>query len=307
MKVTILGATGTAGRAAIPLFVAAGHEVLGHARSDSGAALLSSLEATPVRADPDDTDALRRLLTGSDAVVDLRVAIPSASRAAFPWAWREYARLRDDAAARLVDAALQADVPRVVHDTVTMVYADGGESELDENSPVDARGPLAANLAAERHLARFTEAGGTGVALRFGQFYGPDDEFSREFMTAARRGRALISGRPEAWSSAFHTADVGAALLVALTAPAGIYNVVDDEPLRRRDLLELLAQAAGRQRLRPYPTWMTSVASAPVRALARSHRVTAARFRALGWQPTVPSRRAGWPAAFQADRMRNGD
>jgi hypothetical protein len=36
-----------------------------------------------------------------------------------------------------------------------------------------------------------------------------------------------------------------------------------------------------------------------VRAIARSQRVSAAKFRALGWQPAVPSRRQGWPRAFR--------
>ena len=299
MKVKVLGATGTAGRAAIPVLVAAGHDVFGHARTDSAAAAVAVLGDTPVRADTDDPDELRAMLTGADAVVDLRVAIPPATRAALPLAWREYARLRDTGTGLVVDAALRAGVQRVIHDTVTMVYADGGDAQLDEDSPVDATGALVANLAAERHLARLSAAGGTGVALRFAQFYGPDDRFSRELMSAARRGRALLAGRPEGWTSALHTDDVGQAVLVALTAPAGFYNVVDDEPLRRRDVLDLLAQSAART-VRPFPAWTSSLASAPVRALARSQRVSAARFRALGWRPSVPSRRQGWPEAFAA-------
>ncbi|HLT12011.1 MAG TPA: NAD(P)-dependent oxidoreductase [Micromonosporaceae bacterium] len=300
MNILVLGATGTAGRSAVPVFVSAGHTVRTHVRSDAGAAAMAAMGAEPVRADLEDDQRLRRIVEGSDAVVDLRVAIPSTFGAALPWAWREYVRLRDRETRRLVDAALHAGTPRIVHDTVSMVYADGGDAELDEDSPVDAPGALAANLAAERHLARFTESGGTGVALRFGTFYGPHDEFSRDLMRYARRGWALLFGRPEAWTSAIHTDDLGPALLVALTAPAGVYNVVDDEPLRRRDLVAILANAAGVERVRMLPTWMSVMAGAPARALARSQRVRARRFAALGWRPSVPSRRQGWPEAFRA-------
>jgi nucleoside-diphosphate-sugar epimerase len=306
MKVLVLGATGTAGRSAVPAFVAAGHEVLAHSRSDDGAAALAAAGATPFRGDTDDPGTLRSQLPGSDAVVDLRVAIPPPSRAALPWAWREYVRLRDGATGRLVEAALRADVPRVVHDTVTMVYADGGDALLDEDSPVSAPGALAANLAAERHLARLTAAGGVGVALRFGGFYGPRDEFSRLLMGMVRRGRVPLVGDPEGWTSAVHTDDLGPALLVALTAPAGIYNVVDDEPLRRRDHLAVLAAAAGVPTARPLPSWLSRVSSAPLRSLTRSHRISADRFRALGWRPTVPSRREGWPDAFAAASLGEG-
>lgn len=298
MKVTVLGATGTAGRSAVPLFVEAGHQVDAHVRSESGAASMATVGARPVRADIENTGELARLLTGSEAVVDLRVAIPPASRAALPWAWRDYVHLRDVEAGRVVDAAVAAGVPRVVHDTVTMVYADGGDRVLDEESTLDAPGPLAANLAAERHLARLTAAGGAGVALRFGQFYGPSDAFSAALMRSARRGRVPLVGASQGWTSAIHTDDVGHALLMALEAPAGIYNVVDDEPLRRQELVALLAGAAGVERVRTLPAWASTLAPGPVRALARSHRVTAARYRDLGWRPTVPSRRQGWPQAF---------
>jgi nucleoside-diphosphate-sugar epimerase len=299
MKVTVLGATGTAGRSALPILTAAGHEVHAHARTDAGAEMVTSLGATAARGDTDAPAVLRDLITGSDAVIDLRVAIPQASRAPLPWAWREYTRLRGIAAGTLVDAALAAGVPRLVHDTVTMVYADGGDALLDEDSRVLASGALQANLLAERHLARLTASGGVGVALRFGAFYGPDDEFSRQLIGAARRGRGMVVGAPDAWTSAVHTDDVGPALLVALAAPPGVYNVVDDEPLRRRDLLALVAEAAGVPRVRPLPSWTVRAAAAPVRALARSQRVSAGRFRALGWHPTIPSRRQGWPRAFR--------
>lgn len=300
MRVVVLGATGTAGRSAVPVLVAAGHQVLAHSRSDDGAARLAAAGATPLRGDSDDVATLRSWLTGADAAIDLRVSVPSPSRAMNPRAWHEYTRLRGRASAVLVDAALLADVPRVIRDTVTMVYADGRSTPLDEDSPLDAHGALAANLAAETHVERLTAVGGTGVVLRFAPFYGPDDEFSRALMAAARRGRVPLLGPLDGWTSAVHTDDVGPALLHALSAPAGIYNVADDEPLTRRVLLAVLADAAGLRRVRPLPRSLGHLAPAPLQSLTRSHRVDASRFRALGWRPTVRTRRSGWPRAFAA-------
>jgi nucleoside-diphosphate-sugar epimerase len=300
MNVVVLGATGTAGRCAVPALVAAGHQVLAHTRSETGAQQLAETGATPLRGDADDPDALRTWLRGADAAVDLRVAVPPANRAMAPWAWKEYVMLRDQAAGVLVDAAIREGVPRVVHDTVTMVYADGGNAWLDESSRVDAPGALGANLAAEGHLARLTDAGGVGVALRFGGFYGPGDEFSRALMQAARNGRVPLFGPLDGWTSALHTDDTGPAIAVALTAPAGVYNVADDEPLTRRALLAVLARSAGVDRVRPLPRMVARVAPAPLRALARSHRIDTSRFRELGWRPSVPTRRSGWPSAFAA-------
>jgi nucleoside-diphosphate-sugar epimerase len=301
MDILVLGATGVAGRSTLPALVGAGHHVTALARSEAKAAGVRAAGADPVAGDPEDDATLLGWLQGKDAVVDLRVKIPSATTAALPWAWREYVHLRDTATGQLVDGALRADVGLVVHDTVTMVYEDGGDEVVDESWPVDAPGVLAANLATERHLERVTAAGGRGVILRCGQFYGPDDVVSEETLKGARRGLALVLGPLEAWSSALHTDDIGPAVLAALDVPAGIYNVVDDEPMRRSDLLAVLAGAVGRDSVRHPPAALTAMAAAPIRALTRSQRVTAARFQeASGWRPTVPSRREGWPAAAAA-------
>ena len=300
MKILLLGASGVTGRSTLPQLIKDGHDVLAHSRSLDHLSDAARLGATPIEGDAFDPTRLRGWLTGCDAVIDLRVSIPGAATAALPWSWRDYARLRDDGCRAVVDAALQAGVPRVVRDTVTMVYTDGGDAWIDETRPTHATGALAANLAAEAHLARLTAAGGAGVAIRFAGYYGPDDAFSRECIRAARSGRALIAGPPTGWTSAIHTDDVGSAVAAGLTAPAGVYNAVDDEPLRRDALLRLLASSAAKPRLTPLPEWAARLASAPVRSLARSHRVSNARLKALGWAPSVASRRTGWPEAFAA-------
>jgi nucleoside-diphosphate-sugar epimerase len=298
LRVLMLGGTGVAGRAALGQLTAAGHEVSVLARTEEAARRVADAGGRPVTGDPDDPAELRRWLHGVDVAVDLRVRIPAPARAVLPDGWREYVRLRDTAAGRLVDAAIATGTPRVVHDTVSMVYADGGDSWLDEDAAVDTPGFMAANLACEAHLARLTAAGGVGVALRFAQFYGPDDAYSRQVIAQARRGRALVLGDPDAFSSAIHTDDVGTAVALAATTPdlaPGTYNVADDEPLRHRDLMAVLGGAAGRT-VRPPPRLLVGLAP---RVLRRSQRVSSERFRAAtGWRPSVPSRRTGWPAAF---------
>lgn len=301
LDVLVLGATGVAGRSTLRALAAAGHRPWAHARTDAKADLVRSLGATPVRGNAEDDRTLRKWAEGKDAVVDLRVRIPGGARAALPWAWREYRRLRGPETARVASAARDAGVGVFLRDTVTMAYADGGESLLTEAAPVDAPGTLAANLAAERHVAEFTAAGGTGVVLRFGQFYGPDDDLSLDLLRRARRGQALVLGARSAWSSALHTDDVGPAVVAALGAPAGVYNVVDDEPMRRGEWIGLLAESVGRTGLRQPPRLVTTLGGPPLRSLARSQRVSAARFTEVtGWRPGVPSRRVGWPQVVSA-------
>jgi len=300
VRVVVLGATGTAGRGLVPLLLGAGHAVLAPVRSDAAEAVARSVGAATARGDADDPATLARWLGDADVAVDLRVAVPAGKRALRPGGWRDYTDLRDRATGRLVDAAIATGTRRVVRDTITMVYADGGERLLVESAAVEAPGAMRANLDAEAHVARLTAAGGEGVALRLAPFYGPHDSASSDLLARARRGQALVLAPAAAWTSALHTDDVGPALAVAVMAPAvtGVWNVSDDDPLRAAELVEVLAGAVGRDGLRTPPRALLRLAPAPVRALGRSQRVTSAAFRtATGWRPGVPSRRQGWPAA----------
>lgn len=47
--------------------------------------------------------------------------------------------------------------------------------------------------------------------------------------------------------SSIHMIDAGAAVVAALGVPGEVYNVVDDEPLAKRDFGAALAAAAGRR------------------------------------------------------------
>jgi nucleoside-diphosphate-sugar epimerase len=291
VRVLLLGGTGTAGRSTLPCLLAAGHAVTAIARGEPGDRLQG---AAVVRADLTDPGQLRALVRGHEAVIDHRVALPATSRAALPGAWKDYVYLRDQATGELVDAMLDEGVDRLVRDLVSLIYADGGDAWLNEDSPVDAGGPLAANLAAEAHVARLPD----GVVLRCGLFYGGRDAMTEETVRLARRGAALVVGFGDAWHSALHTSDVGPAVVASLAVPGGVYNVVDDDPLRRAHLLALLAECAGREALRRPPRWLLA-GSAAGRLQVRSQRVSAERFRDLtGWKPAVPSRRTGWPQAF---------
>jgi nucleoside-diphosphate-sugar epimerase len=46
--------------------------------------------------------------------------------------------------------------------------------------------------------------------------------------------------------SSIHLADAAAAVVAALHGPIGTFNVVDDEPLTKREYAEALANAAGK-------------------------------------------------------------
>ncbi len=197
MRILVTGGTGVLGRAFRPLAVAAGHDVRapGHAELD-----LFDLAA--VAAAVRDTDAVLHLATRIQALDTMQR----------PEAWRENDRLRAEASAILVDAAVPAGVKTFVQPTVTFVYP--GDRPVSEETPVpDVPVILRSALAAEQQAARFARAGGRGVVLRLGLLDGP----------------GTGKGQPNpALGATLHTGDAGRALLAALDIASGIYNVCRD-------------------------------------------------------------------------------
>ena len=303
MRCFVTGGTGAVGSHAVPALVAAGHEVTALARTPDKAAALERQGATPVTVSLFDRDALADALSGHDAVANLASSLPPTWRFVQSRAWRQNDRIRTEGSATVVDAALDAGVGRLVQESVAMLYPDGGAGWIDEDVPADPFPIARGNLAAEASAHRFTEAGGIGVVLRFGWFYGPGARHAEEFLALARRHVVPVLGAPDTYVSSIHVADAGAAVAAALDAPAGTYNVVDDEPLTKRDFAAALAGAAGARPWVRGPGRLARLLGDRTTSLTRSLRVSNARFReATGWAPRYPSAREGWPATAAALR-----
>lgn len=301
MKVFVAGGTGAIGSHAVPALIAAGHAVSALARSPEKAAELSEQGAEPVRVSIFDRVGLTEAMAGHDAVVNLASAIPPMTRFMLTSAWRDNDRVRTEGSAAIVDAAIDAGVERVVQESVCMLYPDHGAHWIDESVATDEYPMARANLAAEGNAKRFAEAGGAGVVLRFGWFYGPGASHSEQLLALAARHICVQMGRGDGYVSSIHMVDGGAAVAAALSAPAGTFNVVDDEPLTKRGYAEALARAAGKR------TWLRAPGRAALllgdrsTSLTRSLRVSNRRFRAeSGWAPRYTSARDGWIATAAA-------
>ena len=244
-----------------------------------------------------DRRALTEAFRGHDAVVNLATSMPTAATFIFRRAWRPTERVRVEGSAAVVDAALAAGVPRLVQESVSMVYPDCGDRWIDEDVAPEPYPNATGNLAAEASAARFGSAGGAAVTLRLGLFYGVGARHSEEFLAMARRHVVPLMGRPESYLSSIHVADGGAAVVAALGVPAGVYNVVDDQPLTKREFADALARAAGTKPWIRGPGRLALLFGHRTASLTRSMRVSNRRFReASHWRPKYPSAREGWTA-----------
>jgi nucleoside-diphosphate-sugar epimerase len=174
---------------------------------------------------------------------------------------------------------------RFIHVSSTGVYGQTDGELVDESSatePLEPSGQVV--LEAERLLrSRRPDA----IILRFAGMYGPDRLLRRQPLLA---GEPLV-GDAEKWLNLIHIDDGAEAVLAAeKNGKSGeTYNIVDDEPVKRRAfytlLADLLASPPARFEQQPEP-------GRPNRRVSNSK----AR-RDLGWEPHYPSCRDGLPDA----------
>jgi nucleoside-diphosphate-sugar epimerase len=300
MRIFVTGATGLLGRRVVVRLVAEGHAVTAVARTDERAEWVRCVGATPVRVSLFDTASLAEAMAGHDAVVNLATHIPPISKAASSSAWAENDRIRTEGSTALVDAAIEAGVGTFIQESLAFQYPDHGHDWVPAAGPL-ATGAIADPVrVAEGNVARFAAGGRRGVVLRFGRFYGPDSDYTRAQLTAARLGLSAELGRADGYQPVIELDDAAEAVVAALTARAGTYDVVDDTPVTRREIDEAVAAAVGARQLRRPGDAMVRGAGPGAEMMTRSMRVSNAVFRAeTGWAPAVPSVREGWSAVVR--------
>jgi nucleoside-diphosphate-sugar epimerase len=282
MRILIAGGTGVLGRRVVPLLLAAGHDVTVLARNPQRAAAVLPPLATVVAADALDPGAVAAAVRGAtpDLVMHQLTDLSGGSAAA-------NARLRVDGTRNLVDAALAAGVERFVAQSIAWCY-EPGAGPADEAVPLDAvstnparRVTVDAVVSLETETARLPR----GVVLRNGLLYGPGTWYSPggSFGEAARAGKLTADADV---ASFVHVDDAAAASVLAIDWPAGVVNVVDDEPA-------------------PGPAWapvFCAAVGAPPPPAGSSERQPWARgavnrwARELGWVPGYSSWRTGFSA-----------
>nr|WP_042196991.1 NAD(P)H-binding protein [Kibdelosporangium sp. MJ126-NF4]CEL22680.1 UDP-glucose 4-epimerase [Kibdelosporangium sp. MJ126-NF4]CTQ89821.1 UDP-glucose 4-epimerase (EC 5.1.3.2) [Kibdelosporangium sp. MJ126-NF4] len=288
MRVLVIGSTGTLGGAALPQLIAAGHRVTGLARNADRAAVVRGLGAEPVVADVFDVEQLTDALQGHDAVINLATRVPVGGKLIRSSSWAENGRIRVEGSKALVRAATAADVGILVQEGVALAYADGGDRELDEDAPLDLTGPPATSVIAHDTVAGFARDGRIAVRLRIANVHG-DEPLTRWIVKGASGFGPSYFGGKDGWITPVHPHDVGSAVVAALSAPSGVYNV-GATPLRKHEFGAVVAARAGARKARTVPFTVGFL-----RILARSQRVVSTRLtEATGWKPERPVLTPEW-------------
>lgn len=315
MKVFVAGATGAVGKQLVPMLVEDGHDVVVMTRTEGKRGMLRELGAEPVVVDALDGDAVRRAVEDArpDVVVHQLTAIPPAiNMRRFDRDFAPTNRLRTEGTDNLLRAAQAVGVKRfVVQSNAGVIYAPTAGPIKTEDDPFDPNPPSAMRegIAAIRHLesAVMNAHGLESVVLRYGWFYGPGTSVALEplgsIVEAIRKRQFPIVGSGSAVWSFIHIYDAATATRIAVEGgPAGIYNIVDDEPATVAEFLPVLADAVGAKRPWRVPRWVGRLAAGEVgvRAMTQLRGASNAKAkRELGWTLRYPSWRQGFTGGLR--------
>ncbi|MGA7521103.1 MAG: NAD(P)-dependent oxidoreductase [Acidobacteriaceae bacterium] len=295
MRVFVAGASGVIGQPLIAELLKRGHSVTGMTTNvtrgkfldgqGASAAIVDALDAAAVEA------ALRR--SKAEVVIDELTSLPKDQSEISKYAAGD-TKLRVEGGGNLLRAAIATGVRRYLQQSSGFFLKATEGTLADESSPLDVNASpgvaASARTYTELEARLFSSNAIEGVALRYGFFYGPKTWYYPGGSAAdmVMRQQIPVVGKGQGVSSFVHINDAVIATVAALTAEAGVYNVVDDDPSPQNVWLPAFAKFLGA----PTPPHRSE---AETKAIAGDDAVyyatqlhgasNAKAKRVLGWRP----------------------
>jgi len=303
VKIAVTGATGVIGCRVVPLLAKAGHRITILVRPGSHRNGTLPSQCNIAEASLFDRETLARAIAGHDAVINLATHIPkSALGIMFRPAWHENDRIRREGARNIADAAAGAGARLLIQESFAYAYPDRADKWIDEAVGLEPASYCKTILNAEASARAFARGDSRAIILRFSAFYGPDASQTRTLAKAVRSGWAGLPGKRSSFISSVSHDDAASAVVAALAAPTGAYNVSDDCPVTHEEFIDIVAAALNAPRPTRFPPpWTALLMGSAGRTLARSIRLHNSKLKAVtGWSPGFPSIREGLPEAVRA-------
>lgn len=300
MRVFVAGASGAIGEPLIAELIQQGHSVVGMTTSESRAKVLERQGASAAIVDAFDAVAVEAALrrSAAEAVIDELTSLPK-DQSEMPKYAAGDRKLRMEGGGNLFRAAIAVGVGRYLQQSSGFFLKPAQGTLADESSPLDVNASpgvaASARTYVELEARLFSSHAIEGVALRYGFFYGPKTWYRRGGSAADMvvRQQYPVIGEGQGVSSFVHINDAAIATVAALTAEAGVYNVVDDDPSPQKVWLPAFASFVGA----PAPSHVTEAEAKAMSGddavyyATKLHGASNAKAkRVLGWKP----RRLEW-------------
>jgi nucleoside-diphosphate-sugar epimerase len=250
VRVFLTGGTGFLGGEVARRLRERGDEVRALVRRPERADGLRALGCALVPGDLSDEEALVEACRGASAVVHCaavyEVGVPESRRA-------DLLETNVRGTERVLGAALSAGVPRAVHVSTVAVFGDTGGAVADETwtrtAPDYTSVYEQTKVLAHRRALELAAQGLPLIVVQPGAVYGPGDPSTLgELLARFLDGRLPALPFPDLGVTPVHRDDAAAGIVLALDkgVPGESY-VLAGEPVRARELLQVLAEVSGRR------------------------------------------------------------
>ena len=262
----LIAGCGYVGSASARLFVEAGWEVTAWTRSKESAEQVSGGGISAVAIDISDVRSVARNSFDANVVVHCAGVGKRDDRS--------YRHVYGKGVANLTASFPQA---RLIFTSSTSVYAQQDGSWVTEESPAESLTERGKILRQAENIV--LDHGGT--VLRVAGIYGP----GRSFLLRSVINRVPVAAGPDRFVNQVHSDDVASAILSLAEdeaiSPPRIFNVVDDLPVLRSEIL----------------AWLSAELRIPLspaegiggKRTDSNKRISNAKLRAHGWAPIYPN------------------
>jgi nucleoside-diphosphate-sugar epimerase len=280
MRVLVTGATGLIGGAVARRLAAAGHDVVGLARSNASAVKLTDMGYQAACGDLEDPDSIANAVQSVDAVV--HAASPNDQNSA----------AYDEAATRAIIDALRGTSKRFLYTSGCFLYGATGDTPATEDSPLDPLELVRFRQTLEAEILGAADDGVHGIILRPAWVYG-NHAWTTMMMygSAQEHGAARYVGNGQNRWTCVHVDDLADLYLLALEkAPAAsIFNGAHGAAIPLIDIARAASEGAGAEgREAAWPLEEARQALGGFAdAIACDQLVSGEHAeRALGWRPS---------------------
>lgn len=298
MRILVTGATGFVGRAVTRALLAKSHNVLALVRTPGKAADLEAAGAALSVGEMLEPDTYKPLVGEVDAVIH---TAQYGTSGRLTRAKLEQVKAADETMTRTLAQACLEHHKRFVYTSGCFNYGDHGDAWITEATP-ETPSPLGeGHHDLTKHLLNLHQQAGLEVViLAPGFVYGPGGLFKASFYDTLQKGQLRVFGKGENYWSPVHVTDLAQAYVQAVERDVlgEVINVVDDEPLKLRELVDAFTDAADKARVGSVPPWLLKfiIGGPLVESLTTSFRVGNDKAKGLlGWTPEFRSFRDGIP------------
>lgn len=240
-KIFIAGATGLIGYPLCERLVQMDYEVAGLTTSETGKQRLADIGVKGYVGNILDKQQVMQAISDfqPDIVINQITDLKKVNM-------QDNAKVRIEGTKNLVDAALQNNVSKMIAQSLAFTYAPGPgfateETPLDtDNTESSRKATVDGVVALEKETKRIPDH----VILRFGYLYGPGTWYGKNGMIHNRFYNGTLHVH-DGFISFIHLDDAVQASLDAIHFEPGIYNVVDDAPVKYDEWANEYAEMLG--------------------------------------------------------------